>query len=135
LVEGCTFCEIVKGVRSASRVYEDDAVVAFLDFMPVSEGHTLVVTKRHYENIYEVPDVEVDGLFRAVKTVALTVKNGVGADGISIVQNNGRAAHQNIFHIHVHVIPRYEGQGGHRPLGVHTEDELEKVAKRIRQVV
>ena len=135
MTDDCPFCKIASNEASASRVYEDGEVVAFLDFRPVSEGHTLVVTKRHYESIYEVPDGEVAYLFKIVKRVALAVKKGVGAEGISIAQNNGRAANQVVFHVHVHVIPRYETREAHRSLEAQEASELERVAKKIRRFV
>lgn len=133
--ESCVFCRIVRSKASASRVYEDEEVVAFLDHKPVSEGHTLVVTKKHYENIYEVPNEEVAHVFKIVKKVALAVKKGVGAEGISIAQNNGRAARQVVFHFHVHVIPRYEAQEAHRPPEVSELTKLDRVAKKIKQFI
>ncbi len=80
-------------------------MVAFLSNRPVNEGHTLVVPKKHYENIYEIPEEEAAYLFRIVKRVAHAVRDATGAEGIRIVQNNGEAAGQVVFHLHVHVIP------------------------------
>jgi histidine triad (HIT) family protein len=80
-------------------------VVAFLSNRPVNEGHTLVVPKKHYENIYEISEEEASYLFRIVKRVANSVRDTTDAEGIRIVQNNGEAAGQVVFHLHVHVIP------------------------------
>jgi histidine triad (HIT) family protein len=101
----CTFCQIIKKQSSASIVYEDEHVIAFLSNRPVNEGHTLVAPKRHYENIYEISEEEVAYLFKIAKRVAHAVKDAMVVEGIRIVQNNGRAAGQVIFHLHIHVIP------------------------------
>jgi histidine triad (HIT) family protein len=94
----------------ASFVYEDEKVVAFLDIKPLNEGHTLVIPKAHYESIFEIPADLVAYLHGVTKKIAFAVKKATGADGISISQQNGKAAGQEILHFHVHVIPRYEGQ-------------------------
>ncbi len=132
--DSCEFCKIVRKEAPASIVYEDKNVLAFLDFKPFTEGHTLVVTKKHYETIYEIPVKDLALLFSAVKKTAVAVRFALPADGISILQNNGKAANQHIFHIHVHVIPRHEGVEILKPEDA-TEIErtkLDAVAKRIR---
>jgi histidine triad (HIT) family protein len=106
----CIFCKIVRKQASASLVYEDENVLAFLDIRPLNEGHTLVIPKEHYVTIFEVPEELVAHLHRIVKRVAHAVKEVTKADGISIIQQNGKAADQEVFHLHVHVIPRFEGQ-------------------------
>jgi len=135
VVEDCVFCRIARGEADASLVYEDEDVVAFLDLRPVNEGHTLVVSRRHYENIFGVPDEEVSRLFRVVKKVAVAVMKSEKAEGVRIIQNNGRAANQIIFHFHVHIIPEYEGQGSYRPRGTPEQGELERVAAKIRRFI
>lgn len=84
--------------------------MAFLDIKPVNEGHTLVISKAHYEGIFDIPSELLGKVHKVIKTVANAVKQTVNADGISIVQQNGKAANQEVFHIHVHVIPKYAGQ-------------------------
>jgi len=105
------FCEIVAKRSPANIVYEDDLVVAFLTNRPVNEGHTLVVPKKHFENIYEVPEDLLAYLFRVVKRVSVSVRDAMAAEGIRVVQNNGCAAGQVIFHFHVHVIPMKPHEG------------------------
>jgi histidine triad (HIT) family protein len=109
--ENCVFCKIISKGAPASIVYEDEAVVAFLSNRPVNEGHTLVVPKKHYENIYEIPEEDIAYLFKIVKRVALAVRDAMAAEGIRVVQNNGWAAGQVIFHFHVHVIPMKPHEG------------------------
>ena len=133
--ESCIFCRIAQKKAPASIVYEDDAVMAFLDIRPLNEGHTLVIPKRHYAFVYEVPDEEVAHLYKLVKKVALAVKKGVKAGGITIAQQNEKAAGQDIFHVHVHVIPRYEGQKLPRFEEVQevSRARLDEVAKKLKQ--
>ncbi len=109
--EDCIFCSIIRKEAPASRVYEDDRVVAFLSNRPVNEGHTLVVPKKHYENIYDIPEEEIAYLFKVVKRVAHAVRDAMAAEGIRVVQNNGWAAGQVVFHFHVHVIPMKPHEG------------------------
>lgn len=133
--ESCEFCRIVTKENAASIVFEDEKSMAFLDKRPVNDGHTLVIPKLHYENIYEIPDAEITHLYKIVKRVALAVKKSVKAEGISVTQHNGKAALQRVFHLHVHVIPRYEGQKFPRPDEIQEEgrEKLEEIAKKIRK--
>lgn len=135
--ESCEFCRLARKEDEASIVFEDEKTLAFLDIRPVNDGHTLVIPKNHYENIYEIPDDEVADIYKVVKRVASAIRKGVKPDGISVAQHNGRAAMQRIFHLHVHVIPRYEGQRFPRPdeLSVANREKLEEVAKEIRRYV
>jgi histidine triad (HIT) family protein len=135
MAEYCVFCKIARKEAPASLVYGDDEVVAFLDARPVNEGHTLVITRKHYVDIYEAPDEEIAHLFKVVKRVACAIKKSEAADGISIFQNNGRAANQVVFHLHVHVIPRYEGQISQRSRDVAEQARLDKVAAKIKEFI
>jgi len=135
----CVFCQIIKKQAPANRVYEDEQVVAFLSNRPVNEGHTLVVPKRHYENIYEISEEEVAYLFKITKRVAHAVRNAMDAKGIRIVQNNGWAAGQVVFHLHVHVIPLMpdegfsHGKAYRNPTYERPQDRLKQDAEKIRR--
>lgn len=131
----CVFCRIARNEEHASYIYEDKNVIAFLDARPVSEGHTLVVPRRHYENIYAVPDEEAANLFKIVKRVALAISKSEKAEGMSIIQNNGSIAHQVVFHFHFHVIPRYSGKDSQRPRTFVERAELDEIATRIRKYI
>jgi histidine triad (HIT) family protein len=131
--EPCTFCKIVHKDAPASIVYENDEVIAFMSIYPINVGHTLVVPKKHYENIYEVPEEEVAHLYKIVKKVASAVKNAVKAEGIRIIQNNGDAAGQVIFHLHVHIIPMFKRQEFLHDRKARDQSGLENDAARIRQ--
>jgi histidine triad (HIT) family protein len=137
-VSECIFCQIIQKQLPASVIYEDEYVVAFLSNHPVNEGHTLVVPKKHHSNIYEISEDETAYLFKIVKRVALAVRDSVEAEGIRIVQNNGEAAGQVVFHLHVHVIPMKpqegfsHGKAYRSSSNSRSEDELEIDAKKIR---
>jgi len=133
--ESCTFCKIVRKEVPASVVYEDETVIAFLSNHPINVGHTLIVPKKHCENIYEISEEEVAYLYKIVKKVAAAVNRAVSAEGIRILQNNGEAAGQVIFHFHVHVIPMNMQHSflGHRT--IRDTNALDEDAERIRQFI
>ena len=137
MAENCIFCKIVQKEADASFVYEDEQVIAFMDIRPVSEGHTLVITKQHFVDIFDIPETLISKLQVLTKRVALAVKKVTNADGISVVQQNGKAAGQDIFHIHVHIIPRFEGQKMPQfgELRVQDRENLEDVAIKIRKYI
>ncbi|WP_434722696.1 HIT family protein [Mesorhizobium sp. RIZ17] len=106
---GNIFAKILRGEIPSHRVYEDDAVVAFMDVMPQGVGHTLVVPKAPSRNILDADPVTFGPLFAAVQKLARAVKKAFAADGVTILQFNEPASGQTIYHLHVHVIPRFEG--------------------------
>ena len=103
------FAKILRGEIPSHRVYEDDAVVAFMDVMPQGPGHTLVVPKAPSRNLLDADPSTLGPLFTVVKQVALAVKKAFGADGVTVLQFNEPASGQTVYHLHVHVIPRFEG--------------------------
>ncbi|ESY20644.1 MULTISPECIES: HIT family protein [unclassified Mesorhizobium] len=103
------FAKILRGEIPSHRIYEDDAVVAFMDVMPQGPGHTLVVPKAPSRNLLDADPATLGRLFTTVQTVALAVKKAFGADGVTILQFNEPASGQTVYHLHVHVIPRFEG--------------------------
>ncbi|MEG3310007.1 HIT family protein [Streptococcus sp. SS-4456] len=108
----CIFCKIVAGEIPASKVYEDDQVLAFLDITQVTKGHTLVIPKKHYRNVLNM-DAEAAGqLFTAVPAIARQLKEKLGASGLNIVNNNEEAAGQTVFHTHIHLLPRFDKNDG-----------------------
>jgi histidine triad (HIT) family protein len=131
----CIFCRIVRKEAPVSIVYEDDKVLAFLDIRPLNEGHTLVIPKDHYETVYDMPEDLIAHIYTTVKRIAVAVKVITTADGITIIQQNGHAAGQEVFHMHVHVVPRYEGQKlpHSRDIPNANREQLEQAADRIRQ--
>ncbi|MCK3941931.1 HIT family protein [Streptococcus suis] len=108
----CIFCKIVAGEIPASKVYEDDQVLAFLDITQVTKGHTLVIPKKHYRNVLDM-DAEAAGqLFTAVPAIARQLKEKLGASGLNIVNNNEEVAGQTVFHTHIHLLPRFDQNDG-----------------------
>lgn len=105
--EDCIFCKIIQEEIPSHKVYEDEKVLAFLDTNPVSKGHTLVVPKQHVEDIHEAE--EMDYIWDALVDVSNAVKSAFDPAGMNITQNNGEVAGQDVFHLHFHVTPRYDG--------------------------
>ncbi len=133
LMSECMFCQIIRKEAPASIVYEDEQVVAFLSNRPINIGHTLVAPKKHYENIYEIPEEEAAYLFKIAKKIAQAVKDATNIEGIRIVQNNGEAAGQVVFHLHVHIIPMKPHTQFSHELGFRAAELLDKDAEKIRQ--
>jgi histidine triad (HIT) family protein len=115
------FAKILRGEIPSHRVYEDDAVVAFMDVMPQGSGHTLVVPKAPSRNLLDADPATLEALFVVVQKMALAVRQAFGADGVTLLQFNEPASGQTVYHLHVHVIPRFEGV----PLKPHT-GQMEK---------
>ncbi|MEA2167498.1 MAG: histidine triad family protein [Solirubrobacteraceae bacterium] len=105
----CLFCKIVAGEIPAAKVHEDERTVAFMDVNPGARGHLLVVPRAHTANLHEIGAEDLAAVAQSVQTMAGRVLERLGADGVNVIQNNGRAAWQTVFHYHVHVLPRYDG--------------------------
>lgn len=108
-MEDCIFCKIIKGEIPAAKVYEDDNVISFLDIMPANKGHCLVIPKKHYETMLDIPDAEMASLMKTAKKVAKALSLSIGNGAYNIVMNNGKAAGQVVPHAHIHIIPRFKG--------------------------
>lgn len=104
----CIFCKIINKEIPSKIVYEDELVLAILDLSQATYGHTLVIPKKHYENIYEIDDETLAHLIKIVKKLAIKIKNKLNASGINILNNNETAAGQSVMHLHFHIIPRYD---------------------------
>jgi len=108
----CIFCQIVRGEAPASIAYEDEQALAFMDINPLSRGHLLVIPRMHAPDLFALPDRVAGHLFVVARRMALALRESHRPDGISVVQSNGRAAGQVVFHLHIHLIPRrLEGAG------------------------
>lgn len=107
-MENCIFCKIINGDIPSTVIYEDENVKVILDIAPAAKGHAILVLKEHAANIFEL-DAELAGkVFAVVPKVATAIKETLGCDGMNILQNNGVAAGQTVFHLHIHFIPRWE---------------------------
>ena len=133
--ECCIFCKIVQKQAPASIIYEDETVIVFLDLHPLNMGHALVIPKAHYIDIFDTPEKKLSQVHKIAKIVSCAVKKATDADGISIIQQNGKAAGQDIFHLHVHVVPRFEGQKlpSFSDLKEVERVKLDAMAKKIKQ--
>lgn len=130
----CLFCKIVSGNIPAEKVYEDEDTFAFLDIHPINRGHTLVVPKSHHANMYEIPESLFAKVMRTTHVLAPKIKNAVGAHGINIGINNDGPAGQLIFHLHVHIIPRFEGDGfAHWHGNPYQDGEIRSIREIITQ--
>ena len=107
--DNCIFCKLANGVFPTNSIYEDEEFNVILDLGPATKGHALILPKDHYKNLYELPDEVGAKVIKLAKKMAIQMTDKLGADGFNLVQNNGVAAGQTVFHFHMHVIPRYEG--------------------------
>jgi histidine triad (HIT) family protein len=133
--KSCIFCKIIHKKAPASIIYEDETVLGFLDIRPLNMGHTLVIPKAHYVDIFDTPEKDLSQVHKIAKIVSCAIKKSTEADGISIIQQNGKAAGQDIFHIHVHVVPRFQGQKlpPFNELEEVERAKLDAMAKKIKQ--
>jgi len=135
--EDCIFCSIVAGDIPARTVHETDDVMAFLDANPLARGHTLVIPKAHAEHVGDLNDDLASSLFAVVSELTPRIQSTVGADAANVGINDGEAAGQEVPHVHVHIVPRFDGDGGapiHAVAGERpdlTDDELDAVAEAI----
>ena len=131
--ENCIFCKIANGEISAATLYEDENFRVILDLGPASKGHALVLPKQHYANVYEMPEDLIGKAYIVAKKMAERMTDALGCDGFNILQNNGVTAGQTVFHFHIHLIPRYEGDsvGLHWQAGKLTDEEKEEILKKI----
>lgn len=134
-MEESIFTKIVKREIPCDKIYEDDKTLAFLDIKPVSEGHTLVITKKEYKDFLDLPKEELEALMSTVNKIAKAVKQAENADGINVSTNIGKAAGQEVFHVHFHIIPRFLNDGLHvwpRKKDVKSDEEIAKnIAKYL----
>jgi len=106
----CIFCKIVRGEAPSHLVCEDARTIVFMDIFPVTDGHTLVVTKDHFENVFEADEDTLAAVARTSHRVAAAIRSELAPDGLMVFQLNGRAAGQTVFHYHVHLMPRASGE-------------------------
>lgn len=105
----CIFCKINQGEIPSTTIYEDEDFKVILDINPASRGHAVILPKNHAANLMELPDEDAEKILKVAKKCAVAMMEVLHCDGINILQNNGEAAGQTVFHLHIHLIPRYEG--------------------------
>ena len=128
----CIFCKIAGGEIPSSTVYEDEDFRVILDLGPATKGHALILPKNHFANLFEISEDMDAKAFILAKKIAKKMKDVFGCDGVNIVQNNGVAAGQTVFHFHIHLIPRYEGDhaGVTWKPGTLTDEEREEILQK-----
>lgn len=136
-MDNCIFCKIASGEIPAATLYEDDLFRVILDLGPASKGHALILPKNHYANLYEIPDEMVGKAMVLAKKMGTALKEALGCDGLNVVQNNGEAAGQTVFHFHMHLIPRYKGDTVTLKWEEHSSEDLdmEKIRQDIRKAL
>lgn len=127
----CLFCAIVNGDIPARRVYEDEHAIAFLDINPWQRGHTLVIPRRHVDDVL-APDRALGEIAPAIGATSRLLVERLRADGLNLLANAGATAGQEVFHLHVHLVPRYASQPGLRALFGRSEDDLDEVHAALR---
>lgn len=130
----CIFCAIVEGRAPAEVVFEDEETMAFMDINPANPGHTLVVPKQHVRDIYELDEETAAAVMRTAVRVARAIKAVLQPEGMNLLQSNGRAGGQAVFHFHMHIVPRWYGDGLHlaRPPVRRERQAIEEAAARIK---
>lgn len=134
-MNSCLFCEISAKEIKAEIIYEDKNVLAFLDIMPRSAGHTMVIPKTHAANLTALPDEKIGPFFKVVKKIIQMIENGLKPDGFTLGINQGKASGQEVQHLHFHIMPRWlDDNGGpiQRVVNNPPQESLEQIAKKIR---
>ena len=133
----CIFCKILAGEIPSTKVYEDDAVLSFMDINPVGKGHLLVIPKNHYPTVFDIPEADLNAVFGAARKIASALKAALDMPGLNLIQSNGRAASQIIDHFHLHLIPRWPGDALARAMewGMKPGDmgEISGIAEKVRE--
>ena len=132
----CIFCSIVAGDIPAATVYEDEHVFAFMDIAPANPGHTLVIPKQHYRNIYDMPTEVGSKIMQTAIPLANAIRTALNPDGLNLFQSNEVAGFQTVFHFHLHLIPRWEGDPLRLPWrpSEGNMEEIGNIAAKIREV-
>ena len=131
-MDNCIFCKIAKGEIPSATIYEDEMVRMILDINPASKGHALILPKQHYANVYEIDEDTLTHIIKIAKRAGTQMQAALNCDGLNILQNNGEAAGQTVFHFHMHVIPRYENDTVSVQLGngILNDDDKEELVKK-----
>lgn len=108
----CIFCKLINREIPSAKIYEDEHVFAFMDIMPLTKGHILVIPKEHKESIYDLSEEQAANLFKVVPRLASALKDSYHPAGMNLLNNNGAPAGQSVFHFHLHLIPRYDETDG-----------------------
>lgn len=132
--DDCIFCKIANGAIPSATVYEDEAFRVILDIAPAAKGHALILPKEHYDNLWELGEEEAAKVLAIAAKVSAAQKKALGCDGVNLLQNNGVAAGQTVFHFHMHLIPRYDNDNVLIPWNTlsYEDGEAAKVCEQIK---
>ena len=135
--EDCIFCKIAKGEIHSATVYEDSHFTVNLDVNPATKGHCLIIPKEHFDNIYDLDGETAGKLFALATCIARAMRDALKCDGLNLVQNNGEIAGQTVNHFHLHLIPRYEGDGLNLnwPQQEISAEQLEEIRQSIKKSI
>lgn len=133
--ENCIFCKIANGEIPSATLYEDEDFRVILDLGPATKGHALILPKEHYANLYEIDEEVAAKAFKLAKKLVTELTEVLGCDGYNVVQNNGEAAGQTVFHFHMHLIPRYKGDdaGFGWKTGTLSDADKEDILNRLKK--
>lgn len=133
----CVFCRIRDGQIPSTRVYEDERTLAFMDINPLNEGHTLVIPRAHAATLFEADEADLRAAIATAKRVATAVRTALHADGLNMLQANGAAAFQSVPHFHLHLIPRFtgDGKGFDWPIVPGDRGRIQAAAEKIRRAL
>ena len=129
----CIFCKIIDGTVPSAKIYEDEHVYVFMDIMPLTKGHVLMIPKVHVENLYGMSEEQASRLFAVAPKIANALKDKFKPAGMNLLQNNGAPAGQSVFHFHLHFIPRYDETDGFQ-LSTWKTKESEFTAEHIKEI-
>jgi histidine triad (HIT) family protein len=130
----CIFCKLASGEFPSATIYEDELFRVILDIYPAAKGHALLLVKRHIENIFELDGAEAEHSLAVIRDISSAIKKTLNCDGINVLQNNGTAAGQSVFHLHFHMIPRYDNDHVTIPWASlsYAEGEANQLADKIK---
>ncbi|MFA5072188.1 MAG: HIT family protein [Candidatus Pacearchaeota archaeon] len=136
-MEDCVFCKIINNEIPSYKIYEDDLVLAFLDINPASKGHTLIIPKKHVQDIFEIEEKYLERIISVAKKISNKMKDNFNADGVNLYHASGAAAEQSVFHFHLHIIPRRKDDnidftGVVTNKGAVSEEEFEEAVAKLK---
>lgn len=132
-MDTCLFCKIAQGKIPSEKIYETDKVFCSLDINPLAKGHTLVIPKKHYQNIFDIDEAALKELIGVAKKVAHMQKNNLNAAGVSLFQSSGEAAQQEVLHFHIHLLPRFKGDSLDTwPRSNYQKENLKELGRKLR---
>lgn len=132
--DNCIFCKIIAGEIPSHTLYEDEQFKVILDVGPATKGHALILPKDHYANLYELPEETAADAMKLAKKMMITMTEKLKCDGFNVIQNNGEVAGQTVFHFHMHLIPRYQGDqvGLTWTPGKLTDEDRDEILAKIK---